>query len=206
MREFNLLGLEFLPLQEDEYALGILHVDYQERVQLLARDISLEELELSSSPSTVLTPTVISNKVVPYPDETTLHLFPVQPQSVEDSDIDEENFLGGLLIIGGRKIVMYELASSQGQAKQRSKRRRLEKRKKSAADVEEARNKEKEREGRSRKVCGSIEWPWSEVTAYVLGMHHLILIHIMCLSEFVLLTWSHVSLSATSMAGFHCCH
>ncbi|KAG6887255.1 hypothetical protein C0992_013155 [Termitomyces sp. T32_za158] len=166
LRELNLLGLEFLPLQEDEYALAILHIDCQERVQLLSRDILLEDLELSSSPSIVLTPTVISNKVVPYPDEITLKLFPVQPQSV-DSDVEEDCFLGGLLVIGGRKIVMYELASSQGQAKQRSKRRRLEKKKKSidAADVEEARIKEKEREGRARKVHGSVVWPWSEVTA-----------------------------------------
>ncbi|KAG6903292.1 hypothetical protein C0995_000187 [Termitomyces sp. Mi166 len=166
LRELNLLGLEFLPLQEDEYALAILHVDYQERVQLLARDILLEDLELSNASSTVFTPTVISNKVVPYPDEITLRLLPVQPQLIED-DIDNEGFLGGMLVIGGRKILMYELATSQGQAKQRSKRRRLEKKKKStdAAEVEEARNKEKEREGRTRKAQGSVVWPWSEVTA-----------------------------------------
>ncbi|KAG6878094.1 hypothetical protein C0993_012421 [Termitomyces sp. T159_Od127] len=167
LREFNLLCLEFLPLQEDEYALAILHIDYQEHVQLLAREILLEELELSSTPSIVLTPTAIPDKVVPYPDEITLRLFAIQPQSAEDNDIEEDCFLGGLLVIGGRKIVMYELASSQGQAKQRSKRRRLEKKKKSmdAADVEDARNKERAREGRARKVNGSVAWPWSEVTA-----------------------------------------
>ncbi|KAH0586144.1 hypothetical protein H2248_007410 [Termitomyces sp. 'cryptogamus'] len=167
LRELNLLGLEFLPLQEDEYVLAILYVDYQERVQLLARDILLEDLELSSSPSTVLTPTTISNKVVPYPDELNLKLFPVQPQPVDDGDLDNDGFLGGMLVIGGRKILMYELASSQGQAKQMSKRRRLEKKKKStdAAESEEALSKQEEREGRVRKVQGSVVWPWSEVTA-----------------------------------------
>ncbi|KAG6831954.1 hypothetical protein H0H92_006555 [Tricholoma furcatifolium] len=167
--ELNLLALTFLPLDEGNYALGILHVDYQERIHLLARDIVLEDLELSTLPSIVLTPTTISQKVIPYYDDACLRLVPVLPQSVEDQ---EDAHLGGVLVIGGRKILMYDLASKRAQEKQGSKRRRLESKKKSsdAAEAKEAREKEMEKEGRIRKVQGSVDWPWSEITACVFSM------------------------------------
>ncbi|KAG6837618.1 hypothetical protein H0H93_006139 [Arthromyces matolae] len=166
LRELNLLGLEFLPVPDLEYALAILHIDYQGRVQLLARDCILEDLELSSSPSTTLTPTTILQKEVPYPEDIPLKLLPVHPQPSDDGDA-EEDFLGGILVIGGRSILMFELASVESRGKQRSKKKRLEAKKKStdAGEAARAREKEKEREGRARKVQGSVQWPWSEVTA-----------------------------------------
>ncbi|KAG6907853.1 hypothetical protein DXG01_007117 [Tephrocybe rancida] len=166
LRELNLFAFSFLPLPDDEYAVAILHLDYQERVQLLARDLLLEDLELSSLPSIVLTPTSISDKIIPYIADLPLSLFPVPPQPADDDD-DAEGYMGGVIVIGGRKIMMYEMASAQGQTKQRSKRRRLESKKKAtdASEAEKARGKEMEREARAKKVQGSVEWPWSEVTA-----------------------------------------
>jgi DNA damage-binding protein 1 len=161
--------LAFLPVPEDEYAIAILYMDYQERVQLIARDVIIDDFELSSHPSTVLHPTPISAKVLPCPTECIPQLLSVPPsQLTVDEDDEDEGFSGGVLILGGKKILLFELASRQGQAKQRGKRRRLEARKKStdAAEVEKAREKEIEREGRKRKPQGTVEWPWSEVTAY----------------------------------------
>ncbi|KAF5382718.1 hypothetical protein D9615_002834 [Tricholomella constricta] len=166
--ELNLLGLAFLPLAEDEYAIAVLHLDYQNRVQLLARDILLDDMELSSSPSTVLTPTAISSKILPPLADLIPKLIgvPAEAQAYEDGDA-EDPYLGGVLVVGGKKIMMYELASGQSQAKQRSKRRRLESKKKSTDEneAEKARSKEQEREARKRKAQGSVHWPWSEVLA-----------------------------------------
>ena len=167
--ELIVFGLTFLPVPDDEFAIAILYMDYHERVQLIARDILIEDLELSSHPSTVLHPTPISARVLPCPTECIPQLLSVPPsQLTVDGDDEDEGFSGGVLIVGGRKILLFELASTQGQAKQRGKRRRLEAKKKStdAAEVAKAREKEMEREGRKRKARGSVEWPWSEVTAY----------------------------------------
>ncbi|GLB38302.1 putative CPSF A subunit region [Lyophyllum shimeji] len=167
--EINLFGIAFLPVHEDEYTLAILHLDYQQRVQLLARDVLLDDHELSSVPSTVLTPTIISPKILPEPTVIVPKVAPV-PAELHGSEGDGEDgfgFLGGVLVIGGTKIMLYELASEQSQAKQRSKKRRLESRKKGddAAEAEKARKKELERERRQRKAQGSVDWPWSEVSA-----------------------------------------
>ena len=167
--ELNVFGLTFLPVPDDEFAIAILYMDYQERVQLIARDILIEDLELSSHPSTVLHPTPISPRVLPCPTECIPQILSVPPsQLIVDGDGEDEGFLGGILIVGGKKILLFELASTQGQAKQRGKRRRLEAKKTSTDVVEAAKAKEKEieREGRKRKARGSVEWPWSEVTAY----------------------------------------
>jgi DNA damage-binding protein 1 len=167
--ELNVFSLSFLPVPDDEFAIAILHMDYQERIQLIARDILLDDLELSYHPSTVLHATPIAAKVLPCPTECVPQLLSVPPSQLTiDGDDEDEGFAGGVLIVGGKKILLFELASMQGQAKQRGKRRRLDAKKKStdAADVEKAREKETEREGRKRKPSGSVEWPWSEVTAY----------------------------------------
>ena len=166
--ELNLFGLAFLPVPDDEFAIAILHMDYHERVQLIARDILIGDLELSTHPSTVLHPTPISPKIFPCPTECIPQLLSVPPSRSTSDEDDEEGFSGGVLIIGGKKILLFELASTFGQIKQRGKRRRLEAKKKSAdsAEVEKGKEKEMEREGRKRKPKGSVEWPWSEVTAY----------------------------------------
>ncbi|KAG5639200.1 hypothetical protein H0H81_005679 [Sphagnurus paluster] len=165
--ELNVLGISFLPLEEDEYAIAIIHLDYQARIQLLARDIILEDLELSNIPSTALAPTAISSKI--FPELLTLvpTLVSIPADNKGDDEDDEDAFLGGVLVVGGKKIVMYELADSRSQEKQRAKRSRLDSRKKSKnqIEVEKAEEKEMEREARTRNPQASVEWPWNEVLA-----------------------------------------
>lgn len=175
--ELNVFSLAFLPVPEDEFAIAILYMDYQERVQLIARDVLIDDFELSHHPSTVLHPTPISAKVLPCPTECIPELLSVPPSQLTvdgDDDDESEGFFGGVLIVGGKQILLFELANKQGQERQRGKRRRLEAKKKStdAAEVEKAQAKEMEREGRKRKPRGSVEWPWSEVTACCVVSSH----------------------------------
>lgn len=81
----------------------------------------------------------------------------------------DRDFSGGVLVIGGRKILFYDLASGEAAERNLSKARRTEQKKRSA-DAEEvgrAKQKEREREWRKRKARASVNWPWSEVTACV---------------------------------------
>ena len=164
----NIFALAFLPIPDDDYALAILYLDSQDRVQLLARDLLLEDHELSTRPSTVLQPTSISAKVLPFPTDTPPRLISVPMPDVPENNDGEEAFLGGVLILGGRKILLYDLSSMEGREKQKNKRKRLESKKQTgdAAEISKAIQKEKERDARLRKAFGSVEWPWSEVTAY----------------------------------------
>ena len=85
------------------------------------------------------------------------------------ADSDDDVFRGGVLVLGGRKLLLFELAGREAQTKQKGKRRRLEE-KKASSDPNEAakaREKEAEREGKRRKPKATIEWPWSDIAAYV---------------------------------------
>lgn len=172
--EINILSLAFLP-SDDGYPLAILLLDLQSRLQLCARDIDVENMELSHYYSSLLQPTIISEKVVPYPIESPPQLISVPPDGSAVADFTDDAFPGGVLVVGGTHILLFDVASRQKQEKQRGKLKRLEARKKSsdAAEVAKAREKEKERSCRARKPRASIEWPWSEVTAYVLDFRTL---------------------------------
>lgn len=162
MPEINILSLTFLPTSDDEYTLGILHLDSQARVQLLSRDVDVDGWELSPDPSTLFQPTRIEESVVNFPDTTILQLISVPP------DNDDE-FPGGIMVIGGRQILLFELASKDSQEKQKGKQKRLDAKKKSTdpAEVAKARAKERERGERRRNAKFSIDWPWSSVSACV---------------------------------------
>ncbi|RXW24467.1 hypothetical protein EST38_g1372 [Candolleomyces aberdarensis] len=179
--ERNVLSMAFLPTEEEEYALAILHLDPMQRIQLLGRDIvtndESEDWELSPFPSTILQPTAISNKTIPFPTEYPPHLIPVQPADLpEDEDEDEDekeddssDFLGGVLVVGGRKLLLYELATPEGRAKQKGKMKRLQDKLKGNSDpikLKEARAKQLERDARKRKPTASVDWPWGEMTAW----------------------------------------
>lgn len=178
--ELNLFSLSFLPLPDGEYTLAIIHFDYQQRIQLLARDIELEDLQLSSFPSTQLHSTMISDKLFPYPTDNPPMLVPVYAtQRKNEEDLEDETmensqgqFLGGVLVVGGKKLLLYELVDKEGQEKQKGKRRRLEDKKKSKDPLElaKAREKEAEREGRRRRPGATVVWPWSEVSASVFDL------------------------------------
>lgn len=167
----NLLGLTFLPQPEGEWGLALLHVDNQGRCQLVARDVEADTgLQLSHTPSTKLHPTLISTKMLPYPCDLIPTLIPVPPTAESsDENVDgSSEFLGGVLIIGGKKIMLYELSSQDEQDKQRGKRRRLEDRKSKPDEAEKAKKKEEERSDRKKKARATVEWPWSEVRVCVL--------------------------------------
>ena len=83
--------------------------------------------------------------------------------------MSELSFKGGVLLVGGRQILLFELSSRESQEKVKGKRKRLEAKKKSTdvAEVSRAKAKEREREGRKKKPNAVVEWPWSQITAYV---------------------------------------
>lgn len=157
--ETNLISLTFLPIPEP--CLAILFLDFQGRLQLCARDINIEGFELSAHPSILLKPTNIPDKVVPFPTDIKLHLIPVSP--IEDAG---EAFPGGIMVAGGRQVLLYELASEQTQENQRGKIRRAEARLKSTepAQATKARDKEQEKGFKKRKPMYLVEWPWNEMT------------------------------------------
>jgi DNA damage-binding protein 1 len=73
------------------------------------------------------------------------------------------------MVVGGRQILLFELASKESQEKQRGKQKRLDAKKKSMdpAEVAKARTKERERGERRRNANFSIDWPWSSLSACV---------------------------------------
>jgi len=141
------------------HALAILHIDHNQNIQFLARDINVTELELSPSPSLILPPTSLSSTSVVLSD------FP--PSIITVPSLDGSK--GGILIVGGRVIEFFELSSDEWQEKYRDKQRRTDNKKKSADQVtmSKAREKEREREAKLRKPRASIDWPWYEVVSYV---------------------------------------
>jgi len=137
-------------------------------VLLHARDILLDNLELSDHPSFLLHSTVLTEACFPFPTDVVPRLVTAPPAD-NHAGADGDVFRGGVLVVGGRRLLLYELAGRDAQEKQRIKRRKLEARKSSsdANEVAKSREKEAERENRKRKPKASIEWPWSEVAAYV---------------------------------------
>jgi DNA damage-binding protein 1 len=117
-----------------------------------------------------LNSTFISNKIIPYPTDSVPHLIPIQPEATDDGiNMCEYNFQGGVLVVGGMQILLFELSSRESQEKVKGKRKRLEAKKKStdAAEVFRAKAKELERESRKKKPNAVVEWPWSNITTYV---------------------------------------
>ena len=150
--------------------MAILHLDNQQRLRLCARDIDVEAFELSQHPSSLLNSTFISNKIIPYPTDFVPRLIPVQPEIIDDGmNTNEHSFQGGVLLVGGYQILLFELSSKESQEKVKGKRKRLEARKKStdAAEVSRAKAKELDRQSRKKKPNAVVEWPWSQITAYV---------------------------------------
>ena len=136
-------------------------------------------LDLSQQFSTVLQATLIPEKFAPYPTDSVLHLIPVQPDGIDLLGASDDSFLGGVIVAGGKQVLLYELASMESQEKQRGKQKRLETKKKGkdAVEAAKARAKELERGNRRRKPKAIVDWPWNELTACVR--------HILCRSLFI---------------------
>lgn len=97
-------------------------------------------------------------------------MIPVQPEAIDDGiNMRDYRFQGGVLLVGGTQILLFELSSRESQEKVKGKRKRLEAKKKStdAAEVSRAKVKELERESRRRTPNAVVEWPWSNITTYV---------------------------------------
>lgn len=156
--ELNLLSIAFVGLN----TLALLHIDYQQRLQLLARDISSGDFQLSPAASPLLPSFALPEDWFSV-EEDPPQLVLIPP--VEEKDCDDFN--GAVLVLGGRKILLYDLASDDVAARNHSKAQRMDKKKRSA-DAEEAsraKQKEKEREKFKRKPRAAVNWPWSAVAA-----------------------------------------
>jgi DNA damage-binding protein 1 len=142
------------------YTLAMMHIDYQQRLQLLARDLSIEDLQLSPSPSPLLPSLTVPGKLfsTAMDDDGTPAIVHIPSQ-----DGDDDDFEGGILIIGGRQIMLYDFVDVETQMKRESRRKRVDK-KKTTGDAE-ASTKEKGIEWKKKKARAAVEWPWAEVTA-----------------------------------------
>jgi DNA damage-binding protein 1 len=163
--ELNILSLTFLSAGAGNYAIAILHLDHNQNLQLLARDLILSERELSPEPSLLLPPTILSSSALASNDAAPC-LVTVHPQQ---SNGTEEPIPGGVLVLGGRKIRFFEHSSEEWQEKHRERQQKLRSQKKNADRSlgGNAKEKQKGREIKKRKAKASVEWPWREVTAYV---------------------------------------
>ncbi|KAG2758166.1 hypothetical protein P692DRAFT_20763238 [Suillus brevipes Sb2] len=161
--ELNLLDITFVSTPRDMYTLAMMHIDYQQRLQLLARDLSIEDLQLSPSPSPLLPPLTVPGKLfsTAMDDDGTPAIVHIPSQ-----DGDDDDFEGGILIIGGRQIMLYDFVDVETQMKRESRRKRVDK-KKTTGDAE-ASTKEKGIEWKKKKARAAVEWPWAEVTAWCL--------------------------------------
>jgi DNA damage-binding protein 1 len=156
--EMNLLSLCFLGTATESKVLAMLFLDNKERIQLHARDIDCDlknhQVELSQAPSSFLLPSFVPSKCFSFPDASPI-LVAVSPSAQSSLDGD---FLGGVLVLGGRKILLYEFADQDKyNSHEHRKRQSL-----SRSKVDDARKHERER---VRKPTASVVWPWSNVTA-----------------------------------------
>lgn len=144
--------------------LALLHVDFRQRLRLLAREIILDDGQLSPVASPLLTPLVLPETWF------TIEENPPRLVFISANKAIPGDFNGGILIVGGCKIILYDLARGDVLEKSVNKARRMEK--KGKANIEEEgtpKEKGKETEYKKRKPRAVVDWPWSEVTAYV---HH----------------------------------
>lgn len=74
-------------------------------------------------------------------------------------------FPGGVLVLSGRRLLVYAVAEGEARKKHASKLGKLDKRKASMDAAEARKAQAKEREGKKRKPDASVDWPWGEVTA-----------------------------------------
>lgn len=163
--ELNILSLAFLSVGAGNYAIAILHLDNDQNLQLLARDLILSERELSPEPSLFLPPTNISSSALT-PADASPCLVTIHPQQ---SSGKKEPIPGGILVLGGRKIRYFELSSTEWQEKTRERQQKIESQKKNADRSlgGNTKDNQKGREIKKRRAKATVEWPWREVAAYV---------------------------------------
>jgi DNA damage-binding protein 1 len=125
--ELNILSLAFLSVEAGNYAIAILHLDHNQNLQLLARDLILPSANYLMNHLCfcrqlffllLLTPTEVSPCLVTvHPRQSSGKKVPIP---------------GGILVLGGRKIRYFELSSAEWQEKTRERQQKLESQKKNA--------------------------------------------------------------------------
>jgi DNA damage-binding protein 1 len=157
--ELNIFSLAFLPAPSNNYPIAILHLDHNQDLQLLTRDLVLSEYELSPESSLLLPQTLLSPSVVA-PTDALPCLVSVPPQQSNAT----EQLPGGVLVLGGREVQFFELSSEGWQGKHREKQRR---RQKGADQLVSAKIKEKQKDRgiKKRTPKSVVDWPWYAVTA-----------------------------------------
>jgi DNA damage-binding protein 1 len=178
--EHNLLSLSFLPTTDANAppVLALLHRTYTHNPQLLAHSLHTSSFELSTTYSPLLQPTLLSKVTFPTSVENPPILLPISPRSDDETDFDpskevDDNgmsedtveFEGGVLILGGRRIMLYPLAPTEWQESFKAKTTRQSKRKStSRADTTRTREEMKQHDMK-RQPAASVEWPFGEITA-----------------------------------------
>ena len=158
--ENNILSICFVPGTTDSIA--ILHIDAAQRVRLIVRDLDTSEYEIASRPSLELPSIALNNSFFRYPDEDRTFLLPVGEWERQW----QEAFRGGILIVGGRRLMLYERADEDTKKRHGKKLDAFEASSKGDAKKQkEARDKQNQRDLRKRKPVASVDWPWSRVVA-----------------------------------------
>jgi DNA damage-binding protein 1 len=168
--ELNVLSLAFLPTPVDRPVLALLHRTPAQRLQLLARTLHADQFEFAPEPSPALPQTLLSAAAFPpalADADAVPALVPLARPAAGAAAY--EDFHGGVLVLGGRKIVLYPMATDGAQADKAARRARGASRRKSSGATDTAREKERTKEAArelmKRKPLCSVEWPWAEVTA-----------------------------------------
>ena len=169
--EFNLLSLCFLYTEPND-TLALIHIDHKQRIQLLARSLDVESMDLSVEVCYTIPHTILPLNHFPF-TETPLKLISVPPFSLVQSPEDESeedrpaNCRGGVLILGGRKVNFYELSDKKTIRDLKNKDKRQTKRRASGNvdAVRLANEKDAARELKKVKPRATVKWPWGEVSA-----------------------------------------
>ncbi|KAF9267572.1 hypothetical protein L218DRAFT_895037 [Marasmius fiardii PR-910] len=152
----NVLDISFLPidLPSDTYTLTFLLEDHNLKFQLISRDLmagssGVDLLDASEN----LRPTAIPKGIIPCLNSDCLpRLVPLYPQK------SDPKFLGGILVIGGRKIALYE-CEPKSETSVKGKRKRT------LNEPEKHKSLDKKSGLQDRKPIALLEWPWSDVSA-----------------------------------------
>lgn len=166
------MALSFLYSEPNAHThtLGIVHIDHRQRIQLLARELDVDALDLSVEISYAIPHTILPANHFPF-TESPLRLLSVPPfslaQSLEQEDAEDRpaKCRGGVIVLGGRKINFYELSDKKTIRDLKNKAQRQSKRRASgsAEQTKIADEKDASREVKKVKPRATVKWPWSEI-------------------------------------------
>ncbi|KIK59844.1 hypothetical protein GYMLUDRAFT_74297 [Collybiopsis luxurians FD-317 M1] len=162
--EYNLLSFAFLPLlHEDNYAVALLYLNHDEHIHIVARNLLISSeggAELDNEISGSFQPTYVPSKYLPSPDESLPQLIPIPADDPFGMSDNDDSFLGGILVVGGTKVLLYELETQDAQEKPKGKRKRDARKQGSGIDSG------KRREFKKREPKASVHWPWSRISTW----------------------------------------